>query len=76
MTKKTRILISVLSAPLASFCFFAYVQSVRADAEKSMSRGNTKIRRRTYFNFVATKQIEPGETLSSSNAQVKAGFLI
>lgn len=42
MTKKTRILISVLSALLASFCFFTYVQSVRAEVEKSRAEAIQK----------------------------------
>ncbi len=45
VTKKTRILISVLSALLASFCFFAYVQSVRAEAEKSRAEAIQKLAR-------------------------------
>ena len=72
MTKKTRILISVLSALLASFCFFAYVQSVRADAEKSRAEAIQKYGGELTSILVATKQIEPGETLSSSNTQVKS----
>lgn len=72
MTKKTRILISVLSALLASFCFFAYVQSVRAEAEKSRAEAIQKYGGELTSILVATKQIEPGETLSSSNTQVKS----
>lgn len=72
VTKKTRILISVLSALLASFCFFAYVQSVRADAEKSRAEAIQKYGGELTSILVATKQIEPGETLSSSNTQVKS----
>ena len=72
MTKKTRILISVLSALLASFCFFAYVQSVRVDAEKSRAEAIQKYGGELTSILVATKQIEPGETLSSSNTQVKS----
>ena len=72
MTKKTRILISVLSALLASFCFFAYVQSVRAEAEKSRAEAIQKYDGELTSILVATKQIEPGETLSSSNTQVKS----
>lgn len=72
MTKKTRILISVLSALLASFCFFAYVQSVRAEAEKSRAEAMQKYGGELTSILVATKQIEPGETLSSSNTQVKS----
>ena len=72
MTKKTRILISVLSALLASFCFFAYIQSVRADAEKSRAEAIQKYGGELTSILVATKQIEPGETLSSSNTQVKS----
>ena len=72
MTKKTRILISVLSALLASFCFFAYVQNVRADAEKSRAEAIQKYGGELTSILVATKQIEPGETLSSSNTQVKS----
>ena len=72
MTKKIRILISVLSALLASFCFFAYVQSVRAEAEKSRAEAIQKYGGELTSILVATKQIEPGETLSSSNTQVKS----
>ena len=72
VTKKTRILISVLSALLASFCFFAYVQSVRADAEKSRAEAIQKYGGELTSILVATKQIEPGETLSSSNTQIKS----
>lgn len=72
MTKKTRILISVLSALLASFCFFAYVQSVRAEAEKSRAEAIQKYGGELTSILVATKQIEPGETLSTSNTQVKS----
>ena len=72
VTKKTRILISVLSALLASFCFFAYVQNVRADAEKSRAEAIQKYGGELTSILVATKQIEPGETLSSSNTQVKS----
>lgn len=72
MTKKTRILISVLSALLASFCFFAYVQSVRAEVEKSRAEAIQKYGGELTSILVATKQIEPGETLSSSNTQVKS----
>ena len=72
MTKKTRILISVLSALLASFCFFTYVQSVRAEAEKSRAEAIQKYGGELTSILVATKQIEPGETLSSSNTQVKS----
>ena len=72
MTKKIRILISVLSALLASFCFFAYVQSVRAEAEKSRAEVIQKYGGELTSILVATKQIEPGETLSSSNTQVKS----
>ena len=72
MTKKTRILISVLSALLAGFCFFAYVQSVRAEAEKSRAEAIQKYGGELTSILVATKQIEPGETLSSSNTQVKS----
>lgn len=72
MTKKTRILISVLSALLASFCFFAYVQSVRAEAEKSRAEAIQKYGGELTSILVATKQIEPGETLSSSNTQLKS----
>lgn len=72
MTKKARILISVLSALLASFCFFAYVQSVRAEAEKSRAEAIQKYGGELTSILVATKQIEPGETLSSSNTQVKS----
>lgn len=72
MTKKTRILISVLSALLASFCFFAYVQSIRAEAEKSRAEAIQKYGGELTSILVATKQIEPGETLSSSNTQVKS----
>ena len=72
VTKKTRILISVLSALLASFCFFAYVQSVRAEAEKSRAEAMQKYGGELTSILVATKQIEPGETLSSSNTQVKS----
>lgn len=72
VTKKTRILISVLSALLASFCFFAYVQSVRAEAEKSRAEAIQKYGGELTSILVATKQIEPGETLSSSNTQLKS----
>ena len=72
MTKKTRILISVLSALFASFCFFAYVQSVRAEVEKSRAEAIQKYGGELTSILVATKQIEPGETLSSSNTQVKS----
>ena len=72
VTKKTRILISVLSALLASFCFFAYVQSVRAEAEKSRAEAMQKYGGELTSILVATKQIEPGETLSSSNTQLKS----
>lgn len=72
MTKKTRILISVLSALLASFCFFAYVQSVRAEAEKSRAEAIQKYGGELTSILVATKQIEPGETLSTSNTQLKS----
>lgn len=72
VTKKTRILISVLSALLASFCFFAYVQSVRAEAEKSRAEAIQKYGGELTSILVATKQIEPGETLSTSNTQVKS----
>ena len=72
VTKKTRILISVLSALLASFCFFAYVQNVRAEAEKSRAEAIQKYGGELTSILVATKQIEPGETLSSSNTQVKS----
>ena len=72
MTKKTRILISVLSALLASFCFFTYVQSVRAEAEKSRAEAIQKYGGELTSILVATKQIEPGETLSTSNTQVKS----
>ena len=72
MTKKIRILISVLSALLASFCFFAYVRSVRAEAEKSRAEAIQKYGGELTSILVATKQIEPGETLSSSNTQVKS----
>ena len=72
MTKKIRILISVLSALLASFCFFAYVQSVRAEAEKSRAEAIRKYGGELTSILVATKQIEPGDTLSSSNTQVKS----
>jgi len=72
VTKKIRILISVLSALLASFCFFAYVQSVRAEAEKSRAEAIQKYGGELTSILVATKQIEPGETLSSSNTQVKS----
>ena len=72
MTKKTRILISVLSALLASFCFFAYVQSVRAEVEKSRAEAIQKYGGELTSILVATKQIEPGETLSSSNTQIKS----
>ena len=72
MTKKTRILISVLSALLASFCFFAYVQNVRAEAEKSRAEAIQKYGGELTSILVATKQIEPGETLSSSNTQLKS----
>ena len=72
MTKKTRILISVLSALLASFCFFAYVQSVRAEAEKSRAEAIQKYGGELTSILVATKQIEPGETLSSSNTPVNS----
>ena len=72
VTKKTRILISVLSALLASFCFFAYVQNVRAEAEKSRAEAIQKYGGELTSILVATKQIEPGETLSSSNTQLKS----
>ena len=72
VTKKTRILISVLSALLASFCFFAYVQSVRAEAEKSRAEAMQNYGGELTSILVATKQIEPGETLSSSNTQLKS----
>lgn len=72
VTKKTRILISVLSALLASFCFFTYVQSVRAEAEKSRAEAIQKYGGELTSILVATKQIEPGETLSTSNTQVKS----
>ena len=72
VTKKTRVLISVLSALLASFCFFAYVQSVRAEAEKSRAEAIQKYGGELTSILVATKQIEPGETLSSSNTQLKS----
>ena len=72
MTKKTRIIVSVLSALLATFCFFAYVQSVRGEAEKSRAEAIQKYGGELTSILVATKQIEPGEALSSSNTQLKS----
>lgn len=72
MNKRFRIVISLVSAVVASMCFFMYVQNVRAEADKARVESIQKYGGELTSILVASKQIEPGETLSSTNTQVKS----
>lgn len=71
MKRRTRVVLSVISGVAAAAIAFLYVSSVRAEAERMQREALQRYGGELVNVCVATRDIDPGETLDETNVVVE-----